>query len=152
MGAISEVQLHRSLMRPEIRQVKLRIIKNQINNSPITKPEEASPIKSIATTGSCETPTYLDKLNDQVGAVSKENNKQERTDNKNETQNSDETPEDRIAKTLLASDPYIIKHNYCGGNYLIFDYVNLEQDLYMKTLMLRQMMIDKESWNKIEKY
>ena len=42
----------------------------QINNSLITKPEEASPIKPIATTSSCETPTYLDELNDQVGAVS----------------------------------------------------------------------------------
>ena len=115
-------------------------------------PGKHSPIKPIATTSSCETSTYLNELHDQVGAVSKENNKQERTDNKNETQNSDETPEDRIAKTLLASDPYIIKHKYCEGNYLIFDYVNLEQDLYMKKLMLRQMMIDTESWNKIKKY
>ena len=151
VGAVSKIQLHQILMRPEIPQVKLRILKNQINNSPIIKPEESSPIKPIATTDSYETPTYLYLLNDQVGAISKENDKQERTHNKNKTLNSDEAPEDQIAKTFLASDPYIIKHKYCGGNYLIFDYINLEQDLYMTTLMLRQMMIDKESWNKIEK-
>ena len=79
-------------MRPKISQVKLRILKNQINNSPITKPEESSPIKPIATTDSYETPTYLYLLNDQVGAISKENDKQERTHNKNKTPNSDETP------------------------------------------------------------
>ena len=57
-----------------------------------------------------------------MGAVSKENNKQERTDYKNETPNSDENPEDQsdqIVKTLLGSDPYIVKHKYCEDNFLI---------------------------------
>ena len=74
-----------------------------------------------------------------MGAASKEKNKQERTDFK------------EIVKTLLGSDPYIIKEKYCEDNYLLFDYINLEQDLYRKTLTLRQMMTDKEFWNKVEK-
>ena len=67
-------------MRPEICQVKLRIL---VNNSPITKPKKVSPIEPIATTDSCETPTYLDGLNGQVGAISKETH--------DETPNSKET-------------------------------------------------------------
>ena len=60
-----------------------------------------------------------------MGAACKENDKQERTDCKNETPSSDETPEDQIVKILLGSDPYIIKHKYCEDNYLLFDYINL---------------------------
>ena len=87
-GGITKEQLHRILMRPEICQVKLRIL---VNNSPITKPKKVSLIEPIATTDSCETPTYLDGSNNQVGAISKD------------TQNSEETQENQIPKTFLNS-------------------------------------------------
>ena len=64
------------------------------NNPPITKPRDHSPIKSIAGPSSSKPSNYLDKLNGQMGAIPEENNKQERTDCKNETPGSDETQED----------------------------------------------------------
>ena len=120
------------MMRPKIRQVKLRILENQVNDSPITKPEKVSPIEPIATTDSCETPTYLDGPNDQVGAISKD------------TQNSKETQENQIPKTFLNS------YKLDGTNHLIAEYMNLEQNLFTKTITLRRMMSINESWNDFE--
>ena len=80
---------------------------------------------------------------------SEESDELEESDHEEVTTNPYRVPENQPnqeANTLLGNKIHIIENKCWEDNYLLRDYLNLEQDLHWKIMIVQRMITNKEPW------